>query len=55
MNDDIQSFSFKPMTLYSFFPKNKRLKLAKKDSSISKKKKQNKIFENNFKENQRKI
>ena len=54
MNDDRQSFSFKPMTLYSFFPKNKRLKLAKKDSSISKKKKQNKIFENNFKENQRK-
>ena len=54
MNDDRQSFSFKPMTLYSFFPKNKRLKLAKKDSSISKKKKQNKIFENNFKDNQRK-
>ena len=54
MNNDGQSFSFKPMTLYSFFPKNKRLKLAKKDSSISKKKKQNKIFENNFKENQRK-
>ena len=54
MNNDRQSFSFKPMTLYSFFPKNKRLKLAKKDSSISKKKKQNKIFENNFKENQRK-
>ena len=54
MNDARESFSFKPMTLYSFFPKNKRLKLAKKDSSISKKKKQNKIFENNFKENQRK-
>ena len=54
MNDDRQSFSFKPMTLYSFFLIYKRLKLAKKDSSISKKKKQNKIFENNFKENQRK-
>ena len=53
MNED--NFSFKPMTLYSFFPKNKRLKLAKKDSSIStKKKKQNKIFNNQYKESQRK-
>ena len=55
MNDARESFSFKPMTLYSFFPKNKRLKLAKKDTSISnKKKKQNKIINNQFKESQRK-
>ena len=28
------SFNFKPLTLYSFFPKNKRLKLSKQDSNI---------------------
>ena len=28
------SFNFKPLTLYSFFPKNKRLKIAKQDSNI---------------------
>ena len=48
MNEDRQSFSFKPMTLYSFFPKNKRLKLAKKDSKISSKlkKQNNNLFDN---------
>ena len=52
MNEDRQSFNFKPMTLYSFFPKSKRLKLAKKDSNISlKNKKQNiNIYENSLKE-----
>ena len=43
MNEDNQNLGFKPKTLYSFFPKEKRLKLAKKDSSISNKKK----FSNN--------
>ena len=48
MNEDRQSFSFKPMTLYSFFPKNKRLKLAKKDSKITSKlkKQNNNLFDN---------
>ena len=52
MNEHRQSFNFKPMTLYSFFPKSKRLKLAKKDSNISlKNKKQNiNIYENSLKE-----
>ena len=55
MNEARDNFGFKPMTLYSFFPKNKRLKLAKKDSTVStKKKKQNKIFNNQYKETQRK-
>ena len=36
MNEESQNY-FKPMTLYSFFPKNKRLKLAKKDSTTSSK------------------
>ena len=50
MNEDRQSFSFKPMTLYSFFPKNKRLKLAKKDSKISSKlkKQNNNLFDDNL-------
>ena len=48
MNEDRKSFYFKPMTLYLFFPKSKRHKLAKKDSNISvKNKKQNiNIYEN---------
>ena len=55
MKKDRQGFNFKPITLYSlysFFPKNKRLKLAKKDSNISvKNKKQNiNIYENSLKE-----
>ena len=42
MNDDNPNFGFKQMTLNSFFPKDKRLKLAKKGSSVSTKaKKQN--------------
>jgi len=28
------SFNYKPLTLYSFFPKNKRLKISKQDSNI---------------------
>ena len=50
MNEDKQSFSFKPMTLYSFFPKNKRLRLAKKDSKISSKQKKqnNNILDNSL-------
>jgi len=31
---NIESFNFKPLTLYSFFPKNKRLKLLKQDTNI---------------------
>ena len=42
MNEDGHNLGFKPKTLYSFFPKEKRLRLAKKDSSVSSKiKKQN--------------
>ena len=33
MYENVDSFSFKPLTLYSFFPKNKRLNIAKKDNS----------------------
>ena len=36
MHEESQNY-FKPMTLYSFFPKNKRLKLAKKDPTTSSK------------------
>ena len=56
MNEDRKSFYFKPMTLYSFFPKSKRHKLAKKDSNISvKNKKQNiNIYENSLKDGFRK-
>ena len=48
MNEDRQSFNFKPMTLYSFFSISKKIKLSKKDSNISvKNKKQNiNIYEN---------
>ena len=34
---NVDSFNFKPLTLYSFFPKNKRLKIAKQDSNITSK------------------
>lgn len=31
---NLDSFDYKPMTLYSFFPKNKRFKLLKQDTNI---------------------
>ena len=41
---NIESFDYKPLTLYSFFPENKRLKLLKKDpNSTSKEHKINNI------------
>jgi len=43
MNEDNQNLGFKPKTLYSFFPKEKRLKLAKKDANATNKRK----FSNN--------
>ena len=53
MNDDNPTFGFKQMTLNSFFPKDKRLKLAKKGSSVSTKAKKpnNNIYSSNNNKN----
>ena len=40
------SFNFKPMTLYSFYPQNNHLKLSKKESSVSNNKKNTNITNN---------
>ena len=53
MNDDNPTFGFKKMTLNSFFQKDKRLKLAKKGSSVSTKAKKpnNNIYSSNNNKN----